>query len=142
MRLLRGHKPSGSGWDMTPMIDVVLQLIIFFMFTSQFGSAIRTEVELPPEAGEQSDAVERGAIVIDIAADGTISVEARPMTAESAAIVVARELDRADGDPSKVPVIVRADRRGAASSLNALAQALSDTGLRSWRLATAPGGDR
>jgi len=41
---------------MTPMIDVVFLLIIFFMLVSQFSSAENVEVELPDP--EQSQAIE------------------------------------------------------------------------------------
>ncbi|MCH8037092.1 MAG: biopolymer transporter ExbD, partial [Proteobacteria bacterium] len=38
---------------MTPMIDVVFQLMIFFMYTAQFAQVTRTAIDLPDEAGEE-----------------------------------------------------------------------------------------
>ena len=42
-----------AAFDLTPMIDVVLQLIIiFFMYTTQFAQVMRSELDLPQETGE------------------------------------------------------------------------------------------
>ena len=40
--------------DMTPMIDIVFQLLIFFLVTSQMAEQTRTELDLPREKGEES----------------------------------------------------------------------------------------
>ena len=38
--------------DMTPMIDIVFQLLIFFLVTAQLSQHSRADLELPQEAGE------------------------------------------------------------------------------------------
>jgi biopolymer transport protein ExbD len=42
--------------DITPMIDVVFLLIIFFMTTAQYALLTRTELNLPKEKGESISA--------------------------------------------------------------------------------------
>ena len=44
--------------DMTPMIDIVFQLLIFFLTTAQLAQFSRAEMDLPEEAGEQVETAE------------------------------------------------------------------------------------
>ncbi len=122
--------------DLTPMIDVVLQLIIFFMFTNQFGQLAHTAVDLPKEAGEQSRDAAKPSLVIDIEANGGLRLDGRPLQHESLLRVLAREIDRAQGDATRVDVLVRADRAAPAAHLNRLAEDFAARGVRRWRLAT------
>ena len=45
--------------DMTPMIDIVFQLLIFFLVTAQMAEQSRATLELPKEKGEDSEDRER-----------------------------------------------------------------------------------
>ena len=123
-------------FDMTPMIDVVLQLIIFFMFTSRFGQLTRTEVELPREKGEIEQIVEVPTIVVDMDASGALRIEARPVSLESIKAVVRREITGAGGRADRIDLLVRADRMAPATHLNTLANELALLGVRNWRLGT------
>lgn len=140
IRISGVHSERIRGFDMTPMIDVVLQLIIFFMFTSQFGQFSRTPVDLPKEAGEQEVDPEPPTLAIDIASDGSLSLEAKPITFPGLVTVVQREIDRMGGDASKVDVLIRPDRAARAEHLNRIAQRFSGMGVRNWRIGTQPGG--
>ena len=60
--------------ELTPMIDVVFLLIIFFLTTAQFAQMTRAEVDLPLEAGEQQDTPEEAGLVINIDRQGRIIV--------------------------------------------------------------------
>ena len=42
--------------DMTPMIDIVFQLLIFFLTTAQLAQFSRAAMDLPQEAGEETEA--------------------------------------------------------------------------------------
>ena len=61
--------------ELTPMIDVVFLLIIFFMVTAEFARNVRAEVELPKLPGEQSQQTEEAGVVINIDAEGQIILE-------------------------------------------------------------------
>lgn len=140
MRFLRtGRKPQ-SVFDMTPMIDVVLQLIIFFMYTSQFAHMARTPVDMPEQPGDEQGLPVRETITVDLAADGTIVLEGEAMTLEQLARVVEAEVRRS-GESERVGILIRADRNLDAAHLNALAERLGDIGVRGWKLGTnTPGG--
>lgn len=131
---------SIGAFDLTPMIDVVLQLIIFFMFTSQFGQVSRTNVDLPVEPGE--DAGEQApALVIDITLEGAYVVDARPLAFDRVVGVVEREAGRFT-DPSAMTILIRPDKRASAAAVNRLAVEFARLGVRRWAIATRTDGGR
>lgn len=128
---------------MTPMVDVVLQLLIFFMFTSQFAQITRTPMDLPEEAGEPQDTERPAAIVIDVQADGFMRVSGEPVDLDRLARMVEIEIARRGGDAALVDVMIRADRTAQATYLNRIAERLRAKGVTSWKLAsTDPGPQR
>lgn len=141
MNFLPSRRRRLLAFDLTPMIDVTLQLIIFFLLTSQFTQASRTEVDLPVQPGEAQARPPDAPIFIDITADGVYHVDGRPVGLERLAQVVARRLRAAT--PDRPPeFIVRADRAARAAVVNDLAARLTQMGVRGWKLATdaTPGG--
>lgn len=134
--LARRHRPR-HGWDMTPMIDVVLQLIIFFMYTAQFSHLLRSPLDLPAERGERAEARAPAAFVVDVLRTGQLVVEREPITLDRLAGMIQLELARAGPDAARVDVLVRAHRDAPAAHLNAIAARLAAIGVRSWRLGTA-----
>ena len=125
--------------DLTSMIDVVFQLIIFFMFTSQFGELRRTEIDLPHQPGDETEVHHEPAMIIDLTNSGTYIVE----SVETSLIEIER-LARAGvanqdvADP--FDVLVRPDRNASAIHLDRLLLRLSNTGVQRWKLATVDGG--
>ncbi len=74
MRILRAKKPA-HGLDMTPLIDCVFQLLIFFILTWSFTAAAPALEIVLPKAVSGSDRPPP-AIVVSVDADGTIRVNA------------------------------------------------------------------
>ncbi len=125
--------------DLTAMIDVVFQLIIFFMFTSQFGELRRTEIDLPREQGEQEPEKIESAMIIDITAVGDYLFESKPVSVLEIERLAARGI--ATQDPSKpFDVLVRPDRNAPAVHLDRLLMRLSQVGVQRWKLATVEQG--
>lgn len=77
--------------DMTPMIDIVFQLLIFFLTTAQLAQFSRAELDLPQEEGEQTEAVEEAGIIVNLLADGTIQIAGERLD-DAAFAVMAEEL--------------------------------------------------
>jgi biopolymer transport protein ExbD len=141
MRLVPTRPRSALGMDMTPMIDVVLQLIIFFMYTSHTIALTRTPIPLPDEPGERLRA-DPAAIVVDVDEAGRYFVERQRQTLAEVMGKVRAELP-ATGDGASIRLLVRAHRDAPARGVNTLAAALAEIGVRDWRLATsAAQGDR
>lgn len=121
--------------DLTPMIDVVFQLIIFFMFTSQFGELRRTEVDLPREQGDEEPIKQQAAMIIDLTRDGTYRFESQVTSLieieRLASIGVANQ---SEGSP--FDVLVRPDRNAPVVHLDRLLLRLASVGVQKWKLAT------
>ena len=136
MRFTR-HKPTASGrFNMTPMIDVVLQLVIFFMYTSQFAQLARTSIDLPEQPGlERLDGPD-SPLIIDVRASGEVLIAGDPAGPERMARLLTVESARYP-DPSLLEVLVRADRQTPAEHINRIAAALREIGVTRWKLGTA-----
>jgi len=133
---LRAPKPlHEASFDLTPMIDIVLLLIIFFMFTSHFAKSQLTPMDLPQERGEpQRDEAEGAAIIIDLDREGRLKILGEPVTPERLSELL--KLDLAN-KKVKTSVTIRAERLCPAAHLNRLAVTLMGLGVRDWKLATA-----
>jgi biopolymer transport protein ExbD len=80
VRLRRhGHKQGGesaTGIDLAPMLDFVMNLLIFFIITAVFAKEFSMEVSRP-SAGVGAATQEAGSLLISIQANGDILVDDR-----------------------------------------------------------------
>ncbi len=68
MRIKRGESTENLGFSMTPMIDIVFQLIIFFMLVSDFMQTDLERVWLPlAPAAVEDNKPDKNRLVINIA---------------------------------------------------------------------------
>lgn len=134
MRFGKPRLATEASFDLTPMIDVVLLLIIFFTLTSQFAKTQLEAMDLPKEKGVKSEGSQQSTIFIDLRADGRISVLGMQSDVQSVATMVKGEVLRL-GDT--LDLVIRAERACPAQHLNKLAEALASVGVRNWKLATA-----
>lgn len=133
MKFGRPRLPSEASFDLTPMIDVVLLLIIFFTLTSHFAKTQLLPLDLPKEQGAKAESTLPTAIYVDLRADGRLSVLGVESDASSIARMVQGEVQRAG---EGVELVIRAERKCPTQHLNRLAEALASSGVRSWKLAT------
>ena len=125
--------------DLTSMIDVVFQLIIFFMFTSQFGELRRTEIDLPKEQGEEEVKSQQAAMIVDITGDGLYVFESKVTSLlEIERIAASGIATQTDAQP--FDVLIRPDRNAPAVYLDRLLLRLSSVGVQKWKLATVEEG--
>ncbi len=134
MRFGRPRIPLTASFDLTPMIDVVLLLIIFFTLTSQFARTQQRPMDLPREKGEKQPADKPASLVIDLDQDGKLSILGQESDLPSVTRMVESEVLRV-GDG--LDLVVRAHRECSAGHLNRLAAALAGVNVRNWKLATA-----
>ena len=86
--------PETQGFMMTPMIDVIFLLLLFFMSTSVFAQ-IEAEMEITlPEASEAAP-MDRAPseIIINVKSDGSIIVNQRSLTLEELERMLAKVAD-------------------------------------------------
>jgi biopolymer transport protein ExbD len=145
MNIGRSRRASILGFDMTPMIDVALQLIIFFLFTSQLSHVMRSPMDLPEEPGDARQAGAAGQIVVDVTRGGQYLMEGRERPLDEVVRLVSLEQRRVGESGDPFDLLVRADRSCPALHVNMLAAKLADAGVRRWKLGTSvpagPGGE-
>lgn len=124
---------------MTPMIDIVFQLLIFFLVTAQMAQVTRSDLDLPKEKGEESKEVEQAGLTINVLADGSVEVNGSVVSLEALDGFVDEAIERAGGVDRLKPLI-RADRSADTAQLNAVFNRLSGRGLTAIRLATERNG--
>lgn len=131
-----------ASFDLTPMIDVILLLIVFFMLSSQFSRTEQLPIPLPNERGIAAvDTENPGEIVIDMNVRGELFVRGELIKPENLPRVLGVPADATTiSAASKITILVRADKDAPAVHLNRLGATLARSGLSLWRLATAPGG--
>jgi len=79
---LRGEPEEEPKMQMSPMIDIIFQLIIFFMVVSTFQRLEVEELKLPTASHSKEREVLPGELTINIKKDGTIIVNQRKYTPE------------------------------------------------------------
>jgi biopolymer transport protein ExbD len=118
--------------DMTPMIDVVFLLLIFFLVTAQMSDMASTPVTLPVQEGTEQESEGAIGLVVNLDAVGVIVVGSDAVEPLGLIDLAKDALAR---DPTAVPV-VRADRRAPAARLNEVVEGLRSGGCRAVRVAT------
>ena len=95
---------------MTPMIDVVFQLLIFFMTIPQVAALTQEPLELPKLKGTEDQ--QQLTLTINVTEAGDLRMGGQPITIAGLVSYLTDELARVGGDASRLTVVVRADERG------------------------------
>jgi biopolymer transport protein ExbD len=138
MRMPRVQVVEYEKFDLTPMIDIVLLLIIFFTMTASFAAATRSFMDLPRERGRETPA-SPASLFIDVARDGSLTLLDTRVDMDGLRYALQAELARGT-EGIDADVIVRADRLAPAAHLNRLAGVLARSGVTRWKLATTGDG--
>ncbi len=100
-------RPRGA--QLTPLIDIVFLLVIFFMLTSHFVRNKVIDINLPRADGQAIDEVpERITLTID--ENGHILTDEGPLPLQELPSWF-REQQVSHRDPASTPIILRTDRR-------------------------------
>ncbi len=104
-----------ESFDMTPMIDIVFQLLVFFMLVSDLSRQVYAPVLLPAASRAVRRDRDPDPIVLTVMADGTILAGGRklagpgvPGSPGALDDYLERQAGRAGAE--RRPVVVRADR--------------------------------
>lgn len=113
---------------MTPMIDIVFLLIIFFMTVSQITRIRDLPVQLPSVSGGASESKTTN-VTINVSENGTIYVSGRDRTESQVVSLLAEVLAQFDNDPQRVKVEIRYDHRCRSAVMNRLVKRLTELGF-------------
>lgn len=124
-----------QGVNATPLIDVVMCLIVFFLMVGRLAEQQRVEVRLPESAlGEEERSSERFVINVLAGDEGSARfvVGDREMSAEEVSGTLRARLDAG----ADVSVQIRADRGMAFGLIEPAMEACVEAGVKNVRLAT------
>jgi len=108
------HKKRVSVFiDMTPMVDIMMLLITFFMLTTVFNTPQTMEINLPPDSDVKVEVAETSLLTIRATADGSIYVNMGMETPQRIQFNELRPLlvDRSKSNP-KLVCLIKVERTG------------------------------
>lgn len=132
---LQHHPKEDPSVDLTPLIDVVFLLLIFFMVSTTFERQALLRIDLPEastvqERVEQPDLLE---LVID--EDGRMFLNDRRLV-DSRRATIRAALERTSGSDYGLPLILRADRDTPHHFVVTAMDVAAELGFRNLSIAT------
>jgi len=129
----RRHRPNEEAEiNITPMLDIVFIMLIFFIVTTSFVKETGLEISRPSDTPPREVIEDDGPIVVKIDASSRISIRGR--TLEPGAVEANLEREKADKPGS--PMIVAADPDGDTQALVTVLDAARAAGIESVSVAT------
>ena len=103
----RSRQRSGASIDMTPLIDVVFILVLFFMVTTTFDDEGGIDMDLP-EAVTTEPMEQPTRIVVSIDSQGGFFLDGQPMSDKTMELQLTARLKKASKEDA---LVVEADRQ-------------------------------
>ena len=121
--------------DLTPMMDMVFNLLIFFMVVSQFEKSERDLKVLLPDGSEAMPmTVKPREMFVNIDKDGRYFVKSREVEATELSTLLTQA---ALNNPASQSVIIRADKRVAWDYVAAAMRMCNQAGIRDYSASLA-----
>ncbi|RLA53739.1 MAG: biopolymer transporter ExbD [Gammaproteobacteria bacterium] len=130
----RARPPKGDGSlevDLTPMLDVVMILLIFFIVAGSFVREVGIEVERKPTSTAQSDAPSEN-IIVQIAANGEIWIKGRRIDIRS----VRANISRLRAENPKASIIIKANNKSTVEPVVRVVDSAREAGIYNISLTT------
>ena len=115
--------------DMTPLIDMVFILLIFFIVTTVFVKESAVEVEKPQAASAQT--LKDQSIYVTLSSDGKIYCDMQEYSLDSIRNYIQFQLEK-----KELPVIIRVDKNSISGRLVDLIDECKIAGAKSIKIAT------
>lgn len=141
MNLRPGHKEESVEVNLTPLIDVVFLLLIFFMVTTTFDRHARLKVSLP-ESSAKTSQQQKEPLVLSIDAKGNYFLNDRQIVNQQ--LDTLKQALRKTIGPNKesykdVALVLRADANTPHQAVVRAMDAASQLGLTKLSIATVEG---
>ena len=121
--------------NLTPLIDVVFLLLIFFMVSTTFEEESEFEVVLP-EASQEAENDDRDSLVVSIDAAGRYEIGGVVIESGRRLLLRRTLVDAVEGRRDE-PVVIRADGRTPHQSVVTLMDVAASLGLNRIAIVTA-----
>ena len=128
MRVPRSVHSSGVDFNMTPMIDVVFLLIIFFLVSSHLAKQeVHMKLPLPDaQSGTQVENSELPRVVVNISLEGALRMAGRQLTLEQ---FQQQLLERRMKSGKDLEVRIRSDRGVPYRNISPVMQRCAEVGI-------------
>lgn len=137
MNFRPGRRPAGGFIDMTPVVDTIFNLLIFFALSMNFLANPGITVDLP-DASAPRVAPRDGDIRVAVTPAGGIRLDGAPVTLEA----LEARLRKLAGESRDPRVLIRADRRVPHGMVVAVMDAARSAGLTRLAIMTQREGAR
>ncbi len=131
---LRPQRREPLSLNITPLIDIVFLLLIFFMVTATFSHRSQLQLELPDAVGERHSKDEK-IITISIAKDGRIAINENTLINNDINTLIQALEKESQGDKSRL-IAIHADVDVPFQLAVTAMDAAGQLGFKSIRIAT------
>jgi biopolymer transport protein ExbD len=114
--------------DMTPLIDVVFLLLIFFMVSTTFDKQTAIKVDLPEASNRAEENKQPQHIAISIDAKGHFYLNDQELVTHDLA-TLKRALEKAAADNKVIPIVVTSDKQAPFQAVMTVMDAADQLGL-------------
>lgn len=125
---IRGSGKKAVRLDLTPLIDVVFLLLIFFMVSTTFDRQTILKVALPEASEQPVEEQEREEISVTIDEQGHLYINDEELIKHDLDTLM-RAMTKASGDRSDIPVLVSSDKRAPFQSAIMVMDAVGQLGF-------------
>ena len=123
---------AGARINVTPMIDIVMVLIVFYLLVGQLALDRKASIDLPQSRTGIEETAEIDPILIGINTDGSISINGVPIADDRFAGEIAGMHTRSPNTPMRV----RGDREAPYAVIRPIMRQLRDAGVSHVELMT------
>ncbi|MCH1493279.1 MAG: biopolymer transporter ExbD [Luminiphilus sp.] len=123
-RIAKQQEDDGAEIDLTPMLDVVFIMLIFFIVVASFIKEAGIEVNRPDD-NQQTDPEDSISIVVEVAADNQIWMENRRVDVRA----VRANIQRLLAEDPEAPVTVKVEKGAEAGIVVDVADAAREAGV-------------
>ena len=120
--------------NLTPLIDVVFLLLIFFMVTTTFTRETRMLISLP-EAEAEAMASEQSTVELVVSKDGSYAVNGQSLINRDIKTIMAALKDASAGN-NKMPLVITADALATHQAVITAMDAAGRLGFETLNIAT------
>jgi len=130
----RSAKPD-TGINLTPLIDVVFLLLIFFMVTTTFTRETRMLIILPEADGEALVSEQQVVLELVVSRDGSYSVNGQNLINGDIKTIMAALKEASEGNKD-IPLMITADAQSTHQAVITAMDAAGRLGFESLNIAT------
>jgi len=130
----RRQRSAELGVNLTPLIDVVFLLLIFFMVSTTFTRETQLTIDLPEAEGTAPETVTQPVEVL-VAEDGSYRVNGKPVADRRFRTLQAALYDTSAGDTT-LPLVIAADAQAPHAAVVLAMDAAGQMGFARLSIAT------